>query len=478
MRFLLLAAVLTFSANAQPRDAILAEFTELLKIPNTARTPQDLRRNAEWIRAALEKRGVSAKLLEVPNAIPAVFGELRTPGARQTVLFYAHYDGQPVDPSKWLGSAPFDPSLRGATPADPEARLYARGVADDKAPIMAMLAALDGLKTKSQPLTINVKFLFEGEEESGSKNLGRILEAHRETVQSDFWLICDGPVHQTRRMQLYFGARGVTGLDLTVYGPHRELHSGHYGNWAPNPAMTLARLLASMKDDEGRVTIRGFYDGISPLSETEIAAIQAAPPVDEALLREYWLNRPEASPRSLSEAINQPSLNIRGISSGATGTAAANVVPARADASIDIRLVKGIDPAAIVAKVKDHIRAQGFFLVENREPTEAERLSHPKVAAIQTKETGYRAVRTSMDLPVSRQVIRAVESAHGPIVKMPTLGGSVPLAIIEDVVHVPLIGVPIVNHDNNQHSHNENLRLQNLWDGIRTMEALFTMPRQ
>lgn len=475
MRLSLAAFFFLFSALAQDRSRILAEFSGFLKIPNTASSPQDLRRNAEWIRAALNRRGVASKLLEVPRAIPAVFGELRTPGAKQTVLFYAHYDGQPVDPSKWQGSAPFEPSLRGARPTDPEARLYARSTADDKAPIIAMLAALETLRQTGRHLTINLKFLFEVEEESGSKNLGRILAAHRAAVASDFWLICDGPVHQTRRMQLYFGARGVTGLDLTVYGPRRELHSGHYGNWAPNPAMTLARLLASMKDDEGRVTIAGFYDGIEPLSPTEIAAMKAEPPVDEALLREFWLNRPEASPRSLSEAINQPSLNIRGITSGATGAAAANVVPSRAGASIDIRLVKAIDPAAILQKVKNHIRAQGFYLVDNREPTEAERLSHPKVASIHTKEGGYRAVRTSMDLPASRQVIAALEAVHGPIVKMPTLGGSVPLAIIEDEVHVPLIGVPIVNHDNNQHSHNENLRLQNLWDGIRTMEALFTM---
>lgn len=474
MRALLLA-LLTLSAAAQNREAVLAEFDELLRIPNTAASPQDLRRNADWIRAALEKRGAAARLLEVPNAVPAVFGELRTPGAKQTVLFYAHYDGQPVDPSKWQGSAPFEPSLRGASPTDPEARLYARAAADDKAPILAMLAALDRLRRAGRTPSVNLKFLFEGEEESGSKNLGRILAAHRETVASDFWLICDGPVHQSRRMQLYFGARGVTGFDLAVYGPRRELHSGHYGNWAPNPAMTLARLLASMKDDEGRVTIQGFYDGVAPLSPSELAALNSEPPVDEALLREFWLHRPEASPRRLIEAINQPSLNIRGLSAGATGSAAANVVPARAEASIDIRLVKGIAPLAIVEKVKDHIRAQGFFLAENREPTAAERLAHPRVASIHAKEGGYRAVRTSTDLPASRQVIATLEALHGPIVKMPTLGGSVPLAIIEDVVHVPLIGVPIVNHDNNQHSHNENLRIQNLWDGIRTMEALFTM---
>jgi acetylornithine deacetylase/succinyl-diaminopimelate desuccinylase-like protein len=459
----------------QDRAALLAEFTELLRIPNTAADKAELRRNAEWIRAALQKRGVAARLLEVPGAVPAVFGELKRPGAKQTVLFYAHYDGQPVDARQWQGSAPFEPSLRGGSANDPEARLYARASADDKAPIMAMLSALDELRGAGQAPSVNVKFLFEGEEESGSRNLGRILEAHRAAVESDFWLICDGPVHQTRRMQVYFGARGVTGLDLKVYGPQRELHSGHYGNWAPNPAMQLARLLASMKDDEGRVTIDGFYAGIAPLTATEMEALKAEPQIDAELLRDLLLARPEASPRRLSGAINQPSLNVRGLASGATGEAARNVVPASASASIDIRLVKGMDPGVVMDRVKAHVRAQGYYLVEGREATAEERLKWPKVASIQASEGGYRAVRTPMDLPVSRQVVAALERAHGPVVRMPTLGGSVPLAIIEDVVRVPLIGVPIVNHDNNQHSHNENLRLKNLWDGIGTMKALFTM---
>ncbi len=475
MRQALLCLTLTLSAAAQNREAVFAEFTDFLKIPNVAADPADLRRNADWIRSALARRAVPSKLLELPGAVPAVYAELLNPSATETVLFYAHYDGQPVDPKKWQESAPFEPSLRGARFTDPDARLYARAAADDKAPIMAMLAALDALRQAKLTPTINLKFLFEGEEESGSRNLGRILAAYPAEASANFWLICDGPVHQSRRMQLYFGARGVTAFNLTVYGPIRELHSGHYGNWAPNPAMLLARLLASMKDDEGNVTIQGYYDSVEPLSETEIAALKAVPPIDSDLLRQFQLARPEASPRLLSEAINQPSLNIRGLASAATGPASANVVPARAEASIDLRLVKGNDPAAMFSLVKEHIRAQGFYLVEDREPTETERLTYPKLASIQNREPGYRAVRTSMDLPASQQVIANLKTIYPELVLVPTLGGSVPLAIIEDAVHVPLIGVPIVNHDNNQHSHNENLRLQNLWDGIETFKALFLL---
>jgi acetylornithine deacetylase/succinyl-diaminopimelate desuccinylase-like protein len=472
---LALAVLLAAGVYGQDQARILSEFVEFLKIPNTANDPAGLRRNAEWIRAAFARRGVAGKLLEVPGAAPAFYGELKTSGAKQTVLFYAHYDGQPVDPKRWQGSGPFEPSLRGGKAEDPEARVYARSASDDKGTIIAMLAALDLLRSAGQAPTVNLKFLFEGEEEAGSQNLGRILKAHPAESAADFWLICDGPVHQTRQQQIYFGARGVTGFGLRVYGPKRELHSGHYGNWAPNPAMQLARLLASMKDDEGRVTISGFYEGVAPLSPTEIAAMKAEPPVDLALQKELLIARPEGSPRRLIEAINQPSFNIRGFDSGAVGPAARNVVPASAEASVDIRLVKGNDPARMLELVKTHIRGLGYFLVENREATDAERLQWPKIASFQSLEGGYRAVRTSMDLPSSRQVIAALERQWGTVVKMPTLGGSVPLAIIEDVVPVPMIGIPIANHDNNQHSHNENLRLKNLWDGIATLRALFTM---
>ena len=466
----------TLCAQTPARQRVLDEFIEFLKIPNTANDPASLRRNAEWIRTAFNKRGVQTTLLEAPGVAPLVFGQLNVEGARQTIVFYAHYDGQPVDPRQWQGSAPFEPSLRGASADSPDARLYARSASDDKAPIMAMLAALDTLRASGRSPSVNIKFVFESEEEAGSTNLGSLLTRYRAQLQSNFWLICDGPVHQTRRMQIYFGARGITGFQLTVYGPKRELHSGHYGNWAPNPAMNLARLLASMKDDEGRVQIQGFYDGIAPLSEVEIAAMKAEPAVDGELQRELWIGRTENSPRRLIEVLNQPSFNVRGLASGAVGDASRNVVPASATASIDIRLVKGNDPAHMLDLVRAHIRGLGYLLVEDREPTEAERLRSPKVARLDANEHGYRAVRTPMDLPVSLQVIAAVEAVHGPVIKMPTLGGSVPLAMIEDALGVPMIGIPIVNHDNNQHSHNENLRLENLWQGISTFAGLFTMP--
>ena len=468
--------------------AILTEYLSLLSIPNLASDGPNIRKNAAAIVAMMEKRGVKARLLDSPGASPVVFGEIDTPGASRTVTFYAHYDGQPLDPKEWA-TPPWQPVLRdrsldqdgkvvalsAAAKIDPEWRIYARSSSDDKAPIMAIATALDAVHAARIALKSNVKFVFEGEEEAGSTNLDKILSANKDLLRSDVWLICDGPVHQSRRQQIVFGARGVETVDVTVYGPRRELHSGHYGNWAPNPAMMLARLLASMKDDDGRVLVEHFYDGIEPLSETEKRAIAEAPKdTDAALKRELWLGRTEGGGKSLVDLLNLPSLNIRGMASARTGRQASNVIPASATATIDMRLVKGIDHKQAAARLTEHIRKQGYFIVDSN-PSADTLMSHAKVAKVSSSEFGYNAARTSMDLPVSQLVIRTAESARGPVIKLPTMGGSVPLVTIEDILKVPTITVPIANHDNNQHSFNENLRIQNLWDGIELMAAMLTM---
>jgi acetylornithine deacetylase/succinyl-diaminopimelate desuccinylase-like protein len=471
----------------QHEHAIIDEFVALLSIPDIATDRANIQRNAEAIAAMMQKRGVAPKLVSVPGGNPVVFGEIRTPGATRTIVFYAHYDGQPLDPKEWA-TPPFTPTLRDkqferdgqviplpapGQPFNPEWRLYARGAADDKAPIVALLSALDaihaaGLKTKS-----NIKFAFEGEEEAASPNLEKTIAANKDLFSGDVWLICDGPVHQTRRQLISFGDRGVVGLDVTVYGPHLELHSGHYGNWAPNPALSLAKLLASMKNDDGRVLVDHFYDDVAPLTATEKRALAEAPVIDADLMREFWLGSSEGGGKKLNELITLPSLNIRGMASSRTGSQASNVIPSSATATMDVRLVKGMDPQKTAQSVVDFIRRQGFFVVDH-EPDATVRMAHPKVAMVVIKG-GEAAVRTSMDLPISQEVIRVVESARGPAVKQPNMGGSVPLVSIERPLGTHTITIPIGNHDNNQHSFNENLRLQNLWDGIELMAALLTM---
>ena len=467
--------------------AIIDEFVSLLAIPDISRDRENIQRNAEAIAKMMEKRGVAAKLVSVPGGNPVVFGEIRTPGSTRTITFYAHYDGQPLDPKEWA-SPPFEPTLRDrpvedggrviplpptGTTFDPEWRLYARAAADDKAPIVALMTAVDAIRAAGITLKANVKFAFEGEEEAGSLNLEKTLAANKDLFSADLWLMCDGPVYQTRQQSIVFGARGVTSVDITVYGPRTELHSGHYGNWAPNPAMSLARLLTSMKDDNGRVLVEHFYDDVEPLGPVEKRALDDTPAIEAQLMREFWLGATDGDRRTLNELITAPSLNIRGMASSRTGDQASNVIPASATVTIDVRMVKGMDGRKTGQQITDHIRKQGFFVVD-REPTADERRAHPKVAKVVIGRPGVGS-RTPMDLPISQEVIRAVESVRGRAVKLPTMGGGLPLEAIERPLGTRTIVIPIGNHDNNQHSFNENLRIQNLWDGIELMAALLTM---
>jgi acetylornithine deacetylase/succinyl-diaminopimelate desuccinylase-like protein len=466
---------------------IIGEFVDLLSIPNVASDSVNIRRNAAKLIDMMGRRGIQARLLE-GSGPPAIFGELKTPGATRTIGFYAHYDGQPVDPSKWA-SEPFKPTLRdkpldaggrvipfptAGEKFDPEWRLYARSASDDKAPIIAMLAALDALKASKTNLTANLKFLFDGEEEAGSPHLGDIVTRNAGLLGADVWICADGPVHQSRRQQLYFGVRGIVKVDITVYGANRALHSGHYGNWSPNPAMRLAKLLAGMKDDSGRVLIEGFYDGAAPLGGEEKKALKEMPATDPELMREYGLAATEGAGRALAELINEPSLNIDGLRSEDVGRQSRTIIPAEATATVDLRLVKGIEPRRQIERVIAHIKKQGYYVVSG-EPDLETRLKHPLIARVVSEE-GYPAVRTSMSLPIVKKIIGAVEQATGvrPVM-LPTMGGSGPLWAIDVATKAPQVGVPIVNHDNNQHSSNENLRIQNLWDGIEIFAALMTM---
>lgn len=250
----------------------------------------------------MQRRGIAAELLEGRTSAtnPAVFGEIKVPGATRTVVFYAHYDGQPVNPKEWAeGLDPWNPVFLSAPTArggkiitdwkpgdaiNPEWRVNGRASADDKAGVFSILNAYTALAAGGTRPTANVKFFFEGEEEMGSDHLGELLELHRAKLQSDLWIICDGPRPVSGRKSVVFGVRGDVNLNLTVYGARRPLHSGNYGNWAPNPALRLVTQLASMKDDNGRVLIKGFYDDHVMFSESERIAIKDAATTDEFLL--------------------------------------------------------------------------------------------------------------------------------------------------------------------------------------------------
>lgn len=470
--------------------AIVDELNELLVIPNTANDAANIQRNATKLVDKLGRRGFQTQLWPIAGRGPVVFGQLDTPGAAHTVIFYCHYDGQPVELSGWTDTKPFEPALRTAsieaggklipfpnasTPYQDEWRIYARSAGDDKSPIVAILAAIDALRAKGIPPAVNVKLVLDGEEEDGSPHLEETLMAHREFLQADLVISGDGPIHQSGRPLIDFGDRGIVTVKITVFGPLRPLHSGHYGNWAPNPAMRLAQLLASMEDADGRVLVDGFYDDVAPLGEAERQALREAPAYDAELLKEFGLAQPDGSGKSLLELITQPSLNIDGFASGWTGAQSKTIIPDQATAWLDLRLVKNVQPDRQVERVIAHMRKQGYEVFD-RDPTMEERLKFPRIARVDHSK-GYPAAGTAMDLPVSRALIEVVDAAaNEPAVKLPPLGGSLPMYIFENL-KLPVIGVPMANFDDNQHAPNENLRIGNLWRGMEIYGAIVSTLR-
>lgn len=473
--------------RAAHERAILDEFVPLLAIPNVAHDRQNIRRNAQAIELMLQQRGLQPQLLEPAedrDAPPLVYAQWKVPGAKRTLVVYAHYDGQPVNPTEWV-TPPWTPTLRTAPASEGgrvvgldspgstgnEMRLYARSAGDDKAGVMVILSALQALRALHRHPTDNLIIAFEGEEEAGSPHLGRILSEHRELFKAQLWVICDGPVHPSGRIEVVYGARGDMNADLTVYGANRPLHSGHYGNWAPNPALRLARLLASMKDGKGHVTIPGWYDGIEPLGPMERHALAEAARYDGTIRHDLGLAATE-SDWSLPEAVMVPSLNINGMRSANVGAEAANVIPTTATAVLDMRLVVGNDPHKQFDRLRAFVRSQGYYVID-RAPTPEERLTHPFIATLTLRPGIYGAARMPMNDPFGLAIAAAVRSAASqPIFEVPSSGGSLPLSVIKEALGTRSMVVSIANYDDNQHAANENLRLGNLWDGIDIYAAL------
>jgi acetylornithine deacetylase/succinyl-diaminopimelate desuccinylase-like protein len=468
---------------------ILDDAFAFFAMPNIASDSVGIRRVAAHLLDQFGARGFTTALLESPTGgPPAVFAERLVPGATRTIVLYAHYDGQPVAGAPWDGD-PFTPALRrftngvggeavplpepGAT-TDPALRIFALSASDDKGPIVAMLAAFDALAATDQAPTVNVKVFLEGEEEAGSQHLGDMLRAHAERLQADAWFFFDGPVHVSGAPQVVLGVRGVVGVEVTLYGASRPLHSGHYGNWAPNPAVAVSHLVASMRDRDGRITIAGFHDDVRAPTLDEVTAGRALSATDDSVRRSLGLTRTEANGAALGERIMQPALNIRGLRAGGVGPQAANAVPTSASVSIDFRLVPDQSPSRLRDVVNAHIRAQGYDLVTDPSAA-ASRADRERVALVQWDD-GYRSVRTPFEAPVIAATQQVVAGVYGraPFVA-PTLGGSLPLFHFADVFPgVPLVTVPTVNADNSQHAPNENLRVGNLWDGIALVAAMVT----
>ena len=496
-----LAFISALSANAQSTQqrvrqyrqahetALMDEYWQFVSIPNVSADSVNIRKNAAFILNMMQQRGIPAMLLDgpTPGTNPAVFGEVKVPGAKKTLIFYAHYDGQPVNPKQWAeGLQPFVPvfitapaeqggtivtTYKSGDPINPNWRLSGRGSADDKAGVMTILNAYDALVKNGITPGANLKFFFEGEEEVGSTHLDEIFTKHRDKLASDIWIIADGPRHVSGKRMVQFGVRGDVNMYLTVYGAKRPLHSGNYGNWAPNPAMRLVKLLASMKDDNDSVVIKGFYDDVVPLTDSEKQALASIPNIEAALKQELGIAQPDGNGMPFVELLMRPTLNINGIQSANVGALAGNIIPTKAEAVLDLRLVRGNDVDRQMDRVKAHIQEQGYHLIDH-EPTDAERLHYAKLIKITTRH-GYNAQRTPMDLPIAQQVVKAVQTTSpDPIVLSPSMGGSLPLYMFENVLNARVVSVPVVNYDNNQHAENENVKVQYLWEGIEIMAAI------
>ena len=472
------------TANQGP---IVRELLELLAIPNVAADRDNIRKNAAHLQRLLERRGFSAELLETAGN-PLVFGELRVPNATRTLLVYCHYDGQPVDPKGWKQKDPFTPVFRagrldaaevqnpvGGTRFDADWRIFARSASDDKSPIIMLLAALDGLKAAGTGPSSNIKVILDGEEEAGSPSLVPAIATYRAKLAADLMIILDGPQHSSGRPTIAYGARGIARVDITVFGPRAGVHSGNYGNWIPNPAQRLALLLASMKDEQGRILVEGWNAGIAPLTPEEQAMVKDVPDDAASMLRTFGVAAPEAAYPRLQEALQSPTLNVRGMSSAFVGAGARTIIPDSATASIDIRLVKETPADAMIDKVRAHVRAQGYHIVEGI-PDDETRARHPKIARLATFGDGTNAFRTSPLDPHARAMAAAIRTALGrEPVHLRTLGGTVPIAPFIEALGFPAVLVPTVNFDNNQHEENENLRLGNLFDGVLTVAAILKM---
>jgi acetylornithine deacetylase/succinyl-diaminopimelate desuccinylase-like protein len=459
---------------------------EIVSIPNDSNIPEQLGPNMTWCEGQFGKRGWQVQKLET-EGFPLMLAEYAVPKAKKTVLFYFHVDGQPVDRKKWNQEDPYKPVLkqrnqegkweiipmeRLQSEFDPEWRIFARSASDDKGPIAMFLTAWDAMQAAGKLPNYNVKVILDFEEEIGSPNLGDAVLKHKDKLAADMMLIMDGPRHLSNEPTLNFGARGISEITLTVFGPRNAQHSGHYGNYAPNPAFRMAQLLGSMKDDQGRVTIPGFYDGIT-LSAEEKAVLAKVPDNEAEIKRKVGLGSVDQVGATYQESLQYPSLNIRGLSSGYVGSEATTIVPADAIAEIDIRLVSESDPERLFELVKAHIRSQGYHILD-KDPTDDERTKYPKLIKWHGN-ISYKAFRTPFDSEPGLFLNKALIRAFGkePI-KLRTSGGSLPIAPFVDALGVPAVTVVTVNADNNQHGPDENIRLGNYKEGIKTALAILT----
>jgi len=462
------------------------EFFELLSIPNEAHIPDDIDKNVKWCEAAFAKRGFTTQRLKTPGA-PLLLAQRYVKNPKKTVLIYLQIDGQPVSPPDWQQESPWIPALKekgndgkwNIIPYErlfenynPDWRIFARSTSDAKGPAMAFIASLDALKELKAEPNYNIKVIMDFEEELGSPNLPAAVANYQKELAADMLIIFDGPRHISNQPTLSFGARGICEITLTTFGPRVPMHSGNYGNYTPNPALRLSQLLASMKNEDGLVTIPGFYDGVV-LTEEEKKILQQVPDNQDEINKFLGIAAPDKVGGNFQEAMQYPTLNIRGLNALHIGANARTLIPAQAIAEIDVRLVPTSDPKRLIGLIRKHIEERGYYLVD-KEPTEEERMKYPKIASMQSS-ISYGAFQTPFNSEVGVWLNKAMIKTFGkePI-KIRTGGGSIPISPFVITLGIPAVAVPTVNADNNQHAENENIRVGNYVDAVRTFLSILT----
>lgn len=460
-------------------------YREFLSLPNVAANSADIDRLVTWMEPHFRARGFQTRrLLTAGN--PVLFAERAVAGAERSVLIYLQSDGQPVDPAAWDQDDPFRPVLKRQSASgwetigwesldhefDPDWRIFARSAADSKGPMTQFLMALSVLEALDAKPHYNLKVLIDTEEEIGSPYLAALVQQHRDLLAADMLLIFDGPPHASNGPTVAFGARGLLALTLTTFGPKLPQHSGHYGNFVPNPALHLARILASMKSADGRVLIPGFYDGVEIDSQTA-ALLAAVPDNPREILGQMGVAQADQVAPTLQQSLQYPSLNIRGMASAWVGSQVRTIIPATATAEIDIRLVVESDPDRLLRLVGEHIRGQGYTVLD-RPPTDSDRRQHARLVQFNGR-LSYRAFRSDFDSAPGRMARGGMRRLYGaePIL-IRTMGGSIPISPFVETLAIPAASVPTVNIDNNQHSPNENLRLGNFVEGIAIIAAVLS----
>ncbi|WP_273444194.1 M20/M25/M40 family metallo-hydrolase [Neolewinella agarilytica] len=474
------------SASEAHFPAAIQDLRDFVAIPNDGHYPEQILANVNWAGPRLGSLDFNTQVLTV-NEVPFVLATKEYHPDRPWVLFYLQIDGQPVDASQWDQPSPFEVALKrmdahgqwqtipwpaGDKVPEPDDRFFGRSTSDSKGPALSLINALEILRDRGEKPAFNVKLILDFQEEMSSPQLPELVRQYRQEMAADRLVVMDGTRHVSNLPTLTFGARGIATTTLRVFGPRQPMHSGQYGNFVPNPVFRLSKLLAGMKDDDGRVLIPGWYDGIE-LSEEEKKRMNAVPENADSIAARIGIARPERVGETYQEALAYPTLNVRGLKAAYVGGAVRTIIPEEAIAMIDIRLVPESDGQRLLDALREYVEAQGYHLVRE-EPTEAERRTHDKIAALYGK-VSYAAYRTPLDAPIGDWLGRALTRAFGtPPVKMRTTGGSQPISPFIQALGLPAVSVRIPNPDNNIHAANENLRVGNYLEGIRTCLGVLT----